>query len=110
MLSTEEIKLLNEMKDNCIDQANYIDPKAMEKYNLLRHIEGILDSKSGLRERDYKIITALLDKLHLESMILSIDEIENNTSRYVIDNYVSNEVKIYKLHDKEQEDKNGIMD
>lgn len=39
MLTEEEIKLLKEMKDNCIKQANYVDPNAMLKYNLLRKIE-----------------------------------------------------------------------
>ena len=35
MLSNDEMKLLNEMKDNCITQANYVDPNAMLKYNVL---------------------------------------------------------------------------
>lgn len=42
MLSEEELKLLEEMKQNCITVSNYVDPKAMEKYNLLRHIEEII--------------------------------------------------------------------
>ena len=36
MLSNDEMKLLNEMKDNCIKQANYVDPNAMLKYNCYR--------------------------------------------------------------------------
>ena len=38
-MSEEEIKLLNEMKDNCLNQSKYIDVKAMDKYNLLRKLE-----------------------------------------------------------------------
>lgn len=38
-MNEEEIKLLNEMKDNCLKQANYIDVKAMDKYHLLRKLE-----------------------------------------------------------------------
>ena len=72
-------------------------------------IEEIEELKSKILElekkycfvRNYKIINTLLDKLHLESMILSVNEIENNTSMYVVDNSVSNEVKVYKLHDEE---------
>ena len=35
MLTKEELKLLLNMKENCIKQANYEDPNAMLKYNLL---------------------------------------------------------------------------
>ncbi len=38
-MNEEEIKLLNEIKENCLNCAKYVDPKAMEKYNLLRKIE-----------------------------------------------------------------------
>lgn len=41
MLSNDEMKLLNEMKDNCIKQANYVDPNAMLKYNLLTKLSFI---------------------------------------------------------------------
>lgn len=41
MLSNDEMKLLNEMKDNCIKQVNYIDPNAMLKYNLLTKLSFI---------------------------------------------------------------------
>lgn len=41
-MSEEEVKLLKEMQQNCIDQANYIDPKAMNKYNMLRHMEDMI--------------------------------------------------------------------
>lgn len=41
MLSNDEMKLLNEMKDNCIKKANYVDPNAMLKYNLLTKLSFI---------------------------------------------------------------------
>lgn len=41
-MNEEEVKLLKEIQQNCINQANYIDPKAMNKYNMLRHIEDII--------------------------------------------------------------------
>jgi proline dehydrogenase len=41
MLSNDEMKLLNEMKDNCIKQANYVDSNAMLKYNLLTKLSFI---------------------------------------------------------------------
>lgn len=41
MLSNDEMKLLNEMKDNCIKQVNYVDPNAMLKYNLLTKLSFI---------------------------------------------------------------------
>ena len=47
-MSEEEIKLIEEMKENCIKQANYVDVKAMEKYNALRHLQ---QENSQLKER-----------------------------------------------------------
>lgn len=41
MLSNDEMKLLNEMKDNCIKQVNYVDPNAMLKYSLLTKLSFI---------------------------------------------------------------------
>ena len=48
-MTNEEIKLLNEMKENCLNSAKYIDPKSMEKYNLLRKLEDGLNNWNELR-------------------------------------------------------------
>ena len=37
-MNVSVLKLIEEMKDNCIKQANYSDPKAMDKYNALRDL------------------------------------------------------------------------
>lgn len=49
-MNKEELKLLNEMKDNCLNGAKYIDPKSMEKYNLLRKIEDRLNNWNELKK------------------------------------------------------------
>ena len=38
-MSEEDRRLIEEMKDNCIKQANYVDVKAMNKYNALRNLQ-----------------------------------------------------------------------
>ena len=38
-MSEKDIKLIEEMKDNCVKQANYVDVKAMDKYNALRNLQ-----------------------------------------------------------------------
>ena len=52
-MNKEEIKLLNEMKENCLNGAKYIDPKAMDKYNLLRKLE---DENKELHNKIDKVI------------------------------------------------------
>ena len=37
-MSEEEIKLIKEMQQNFVKQANYVDVKAMDKYNALTHL------------------------------------------------------------------------
>lgn len=37
-MSEEEIKLIKEMQQNCVNQANYVDIKATDKYNALEHV------------------------------------------------------------------------
>ena len=74
-------------------------------------IEEIEELKSKIFElerkyyfvKDYKLIATLLDKLHLESMILSIDEIEKNESIYLASRYEDGTVKIFKDHNENQE-------
>lgn len=65
-MNKEEIKLLNEMKENCLNGAKYIDPKAMKKYNLLRSIEDRMNNwdtlKKILRKELSNAGTGLLDK------------------------------------------------
>ena len=72
-MTSQELKLLNEMKENCIKQANYADSKAMEKYNLLRSLE---DKILKLEDADLKVkITIDYVKDCLEHLC-TVDEIE----------------------------------
>ena len=65
-MTKEELKLIEEMKDNCIKQANYVDPKAMEKYNALRNL---LEENKELKEKqNYDLKWALkYDELYKEN-------------------------------------------
>lgn len=74
-MNEEEINTLKEMRNNCLNSAKYIDPKAMEKYNLLRKIENKLNNWNELEKwleesriksieyGDELIISDVLDKM-----------------------------------------------
>lgn len=74
-MNEEEINALKEMRNNCLNSAKYIDPKAMEKYNLLRKIENKLNNWNELKKwleesriksieyGDELIISDVLDKM-----------------------------------------------
>lgn len=64
-MTEQELKLIEEMKYNCIQQANYIDPKAMEKYNALRNL---IEENKELKEeiRKYQKDRDINTKRHLE--------------------------------------------
>lgn len=49
MLNDNEVKLLKEMKDNCIKQSNYADPNAMLKYNLLTKLNFISQKVENIK-------------------------------------------------------------
>lgn len=82
MLTKEELKLLLNMKENCIKQANYEDPNAMLKYNLLTKLNLISQKLDKLKEilvnsKEYAMAVAmeLNDKQSVLIKIISeIDE------------------------------------
>lgn len=43
-MSSEDFELLAEMKSNCMKQEHYIDPKAFDKFTLLRKLEFIANA------------------------------------------------------------------
>lgn len=49
MLNDNEVKLLKEMKDNCIKKSNYVDPNAMLKYNLLTKLNFISQKVENIK-------------------------------------------------------------
>lgn len=59
-MNETDMKLFNEMKENCIKQANYIDPKAMEKYNMLRNVENTINKLKGKNQRTEDVLRQIL--------------------------------------------------
>ena len=72
-MSEEDLKLIEEMKDNCIKQANYVDVKAMDKYNALRNL---LEQNKKYKE----VIDKFINRIDENKMLL------NNP--YVLDFYL----------------------
>lgn len=59
-MNETDMKLFNEMKENCIKQANYIDSKAMEKYNMLRNVENTINKLKGKNQRTEDVLRQIL--------------------------------------------------
>lgn len=82
MLTKEELKLLLNMKQNCIKQSNYENPNAMLKYNLLTKLNLISQKLDKIKEilvnsKEYAMAVAmeLNDKQSVLIKIISeIDE------------------------------------
>lgn len=82
MLTKEELKLLLNMKQNCIKQSNYEDPNVMLKYNLLTKLNLISQKLDKIKEilvnsKEYAMAVAmeLNDKQSVLIKIISeIDE------------------------------------
>lgn len=85
MLTKNELKLLLEMKENCIKQANYEDPNAMLKYNLLTKLNLISQKLDKVKDilinsKEYAMAVAMeLDDK--QSVLIEIySEIEKDTA------------------------------
>lgn len=81
MLNDNEIKLLQEMKDNCINQANYVDPNAMLKYNLLTKLNFISQKIENIKtilvnSKEYAMAVAMNLNDKQSVLIEIINEIE----------------------------------
>lgn len=81
MLSDNEIKLLSEMKDNCIKQSNYVDPNAMLKYNLLTKLNFISQKVDKIRtilvnSKEYAMAVAMELNSKQSVLIEIINEID----------------------------------
>lgn len=87
----EDIKLLREMKNNCLNRFEYYtDPKAREKAEALEHI--LSDYKRVLKE-NAKLKNKLLDTLEGQKVI------KEETPQYIKENYIPKQ----KVKDKIEE-------
>lgn len=70
----------------------------MSVYEELKELKNKLDEieKKYSFMYDYKLISAILDKLNVKEMKLSREEIENNNSMYVVINAHCNTVTVKK--------------
>lgn len=101
-MSEEEVKLLKEMQQNCIDQANYIDPKAMNNYNMLRHMEDMILNLQQRIDKAIEYINSNPNVFYDENLIDVETLLKNEyTDEYVGDiKFISKLLSILKGEDK----------
>ena len=78
-LNDEEVKLLNEMKDRCLNGGQYKDGNAKKKFNMLCHLEDFAVQYYNLQEvikeaREY--IKKHIQKCDIDGAIGNFDEFE----------------------------------
>lgn len=76
-MSDKDLELLSEMKSNCLNGEFYIDPKAEEKYILLRKLEIMATSYYLNITNDIEITSAKISNCSDEELGMSlVDHLE----------------------------------
>ena len=83
----EDSKLLNEMKDRCLNKGQYVDEKAKDKFKLLCHLEDFVIQYYEL-EKDYKRAMRVIDK-GVENTYKKVKDLEkeNKNLKWERDSY-----------------------
>ena len=88
-LNDEEVKLLNEMKDRCLNGGQYKDENAKKKFNMLCHLEDFAVQYYNLQEvikeaREYIKEHIRIDDeypAYMEMLITERDELDEILSK-----------------------------
>lgn len=72
-MNEEELKLIQEMLDNCKKQSIYVDVKAMEKYNALRKL---LDNYYKLYSNWNQLMNCVIDLFNTSQDTAYLDVLE----------------------------------